>query len=59
MIPLQGSGWGKEAANDGNDSEREEKIRQEERSYIHLLTVNIYSAQSAYILKPQNNIKVG
>lgn len=49
MIPLQGSGWGKEAANDGNDSEREEKIRQEERSYIHLLTfiqhnLHIYSS---------------
>lgn len=50
MIPLRGSGWGKEDANDGNDSERKEKTRQEERCYIHLLTVNIYSAQSAYIL---------
>lgn len=42
MIPLQGSGWGKEAANDENDSEREGKIRQEEKSYIQPLAVNIY-----------------
>lgn len=49
MIPLRGLGWGKEAANDGNDSEREGKIRQGERSYIQL-----FIKYNMHILKPQN-----